>query len=258
MGGARLSGALGPVRYGLAVMNGVPVDDRPGAVTQTYTAKKTRVGRIGLTTPPGRRAEVAGGLSALTGTGFHAGNTATKSQLLWRDLNQDGLVALSELAAQPGQAATPSETYERWGLNADLQLGLETPIGWTRAYGEVTLASNLDRGLFVADPIATGYDLRELAWNVALVQDLSDFGFAGVRIDAYDGNADATEARRGLFVPTDQTITTISPLVGLVLPTVGRLVVQYDYVSDHLGRDDAAEPVDLANDVLTLRVQVEL
>jgi hypothetical protein len=36
------------------------------------------------------------------------------------------------------------------------------------------------------------------------------------------------------------------------------LVVQYDYVSDHLGRDDAAEPVDLANDVLTLRVQVEL
>lgn len=256
--GLRVSGGVGPLRYAFAVQNGVPLDDRPNAVTTVFNHQKTGVGRLGFELRKPERYELSGGVSFLAGTGFHAGQTETKSTLLWRDVNQDGNVTLNELVAMQGQAATPSATFPRWGLNADLQLGFYSPIGWTRAYGEVTVATNLDRSYYVADPIATGYNLRELSWYGALLQDITPFAFVGFRGEAYDPNADLFEARRGLFIPAESTEFTLTPVAGLQLPRRGRLLFQYDHVIDHLGRDVRGEPVDLPNDRWTLRLQVEI
>ncbi|MEQ1503100.1 MAG: hypothetical protein ABMB14_12760 [Myxococcota bacterium] len=250
--GVTLSGGLGPVRYAVAVMNGVPLSDRPGGTTDVYTARKTWVGRVGFAT----RA-LSGGVSLLEGAGFHAGTAATKSLLQWRDTNQDGLVTLDELVAAPGQAQAPSAVYDRWAVNADVQLGFDTPLGHTALSAEATLASNLDRGLYVADPISTGYDLRESAWTASAVQDLTRYGLVGFRADRYDPNADWFEARRGVFVPEDASILTLSPIVG-VRYAAARVVLQYDYVVDQLGRDLNGNPVDLPNDAVTVRLQVAL
>ena len=54
-----------------------------------------------------------------------------------------------------------------------------------------------------------------------------------------------------------------APLVAAKLPPEltpgfrGRLVIQYDAVLDHLGRDERGVPVTLRNDQLTVRVQGE-
>lgn len=254
--GLRVSSALGPLRFDAAVQNGVPLDDRPGAVTQTFTRKKTFVGRLGFDSTSDKLA-FSGGVSALEGTGFSSGNPATKASLAWRDLNQDGLVTLNELVPVTSQAATPSSTFRRWALNADLEFGFRTGLGWTRAYGEVTMASNLDRGLFVADPIATGYDLRETAYTAAVTQEISSFGLAGFRVESYNPDSDLFEARRGLNVPVNSTISTLTPIIGARIDGLGRFVFQYDYVADQLGRDDKGEPADLPNDNWTFRLQVE-
>ena len=253
--GAQLHGGLGPLRYQVAVLNGVPLSATASA-TEVFTHKKTFAGRLGAEVEKPDRYTFAGGASILSGTGFHAGTAATSPQLLWSDANLNGLVSLDELGAIPAQAASPSATFAQWAVALDLQAAVHSPIGWTRLYGEATLASNLDRGLVVADPVSTGFDLRELAWNVAATQDLFDYGAVGFRVDAYNGNSDAFEARRGLFLPADLSVLTLSPLAMVQFPGVGRLLFQYDYVVDHLGRDVSGEPIDLANDQWTLRAQV--
>lgn len=253
--GVQLSSALGPLRFVLAGLNGVPIT--PDDSNTVWNGQKTLVGRVGF---DGRKEEtftLRGGVSFLKGTGFHEGTTATKSQLLWSDVNQDGTVTLNELTAINGQAATPSATFDRWAVNADLGLGIKSPLGWSRVYGEVTIAANLDRGYLVADPIATGYDVRELSWYVAAVQDVTPYALVGFRADSYQPNSDLFEARRGLFLPQDASVLTLSPLIGGRIPGLAKLYLQYDYVVDLLGRDERGEPEDLANDQWTLRAQVE-
>jgi hypothetical protein len=251
--GARLSGAVGPIRYALSAQNGVPID---GVGNSVSTKEKTFVGRLGFETPKSEAFALDAGVSYLTGTGFHAGTPATKSQLLWSDDNEDGRVTLNELEAVNGQAATASETFERWGVNADLDVAFKTPLGWTRLFGEATMASNLDRGYLPADPISTGYDVREIAWSAGAVQDVTKWALVGFRADSYDPNSDMFESRRGEFVPTDVSVLTLSPVIGAQFGDTGRLLLQYDYVVDFLGRDDLAQPIDLPNDQLTLRAQV--
>ena len=261
--GATLSGGLGPFRYAVAAQNGVPQSESPDADNSVYTGEKTGVGRLSFEAGLPQRLELSGGVSALRGVGLHQGTPATKASLSWDDTNQDGFVNLDELEALSAQAATPSSTFDRWAVNADLQVGLRTPLGWTRVLGELTMASNLDQGYYVADPVSTGYDLRELAWNAALIQEIAlkegaPVGLVAFRADRYDGNADLFESRRGQFVPLSATQLTLSPLIGAELPGRGKLIFQYDYVVDFLGRDVTGEPVDLPNDQWTLRAQVEL
>lgn len=255
--GARLAGGLGPVRYAVAVQNGVPVPDGPQADIQVYQARKTFVGRLGFDVggPDTHRARA--GVSLLDGQGLHRGTPATKSQLLWSDANQDGLVTLDELGAVNGQAASPSETFHQWAVNADAGAEIDLPFGRTEVFAEATLATNLDRGLFVADPVSTGYDLRELAWVAGATQELFERALVGFRADFYDPSADAFENRRGEFVPADLSILTLSPIVGVGVRDLGRVVVQYDYVADHLGRDARGAPVDVPNDTWTVRAQME-
>lgn len=261
--GVRLRGGVGPFRYDVAVMNGSPIADVAGSATRFDPTRKPDVaGRLGFDVHPGRLA-IAGGASFLTGTGLHDGQDATKNQLQWVDLNENGTIETAEIFAVPGTAALPSVAFGRWGVDVDLQLGVRSKLGWSRVLGEVTLAQNLDRGLFVADPFAVGADLRHLQAYGALLQDLTRWAVVGLRYDLYDYNSDLLTRQRGRAVPADAKIHTISPLLGAVLPAGvvkgirGRLVIQYDRVLDALGRDRRGVPTNLANDQVTVRAQVE-
>lgn len=254
--GARAAASYGPFRIGLAFMNGEPAD--AAHVGRDFNKSKDLVVRIGAEAKPTADLEVGGGVSFLKGKGFHPGTDATKPTIEWRDLNENGAVDLGETTGVPGFAATPSANFDRWAVGADLRFALRTALGLSRLYGEVYLASNLDRGLFVADPISAGTDSRELGAYVAGVQELGKWLFFGARVDVYDPNSDFLDKRQGKLVPTKQTITTFSPLVGLSLGGHGRFVVQYDLVRDHLARDVRGVPVDAKNDQLSFRVQVDL
>jgi hypothetical protein len=236
--------------------NGQPVGDNPSVSTLPFAKEKTFVGRLGAEAGVPDKVCFAGGVSFLDGTGFHAGTAGTKSALTWSDSNEDGFVTLDELGAVPGQAATASITYLRWAVGGDVSLGVHTPLGWTRVQGEATLATNLDRSYFVADPISTGHDVRELGWTVGATQEITRYAIVGFRADAYDPSSDLFDARRGEFLPLDATILTLSPVIGAQIPDLGRLLVQYDYVVDHLDRDVTGTPVDLPNDQWTVRLQV--
>ncbi len=257
--GARLTGAIGFFRYAVGVLDGTPVpDSEPVAAGLDPTSEKDITARLGAETQPADILGVAGGVSFVRGTGFHAGTAATKDSFQWRDLNGNGAVDPGETTALPGASATPSSTFSRWALGVDLQLRLKTPIGRGMLYGEAYVGSNYDRGLFVADPVATGIDLREVGWYAAYLQEISPYAIVGLRVDAYNPNGDATTQRAGAVLPLDQTITTWSPLIGFVLPDRARLVFQYDRILDHEGLDARGVPTDLRNDQWSLRLQVEL
>jgi hypothetical protein len=254
--GLRLSGGVSYLRYGLAVTNGVPLVEQAGAAYTVATQSKDVLGRLGFdTTRSPRSFAVSGGVSFLAGTGFHAGTSAAGSTTQWRDSNENGLIDAGELVGVPARSATPSTTFARWAVGADLQGRLSTRIGWTQVYGEVTIATNLDRGLFPADPVSAGYDLRHLAAHVAFTQQIFQFGIVGFRWDVYNPDADFSENRRGQRIPGDASIHTLSPLVGVNAFEHLRLLAQYDVIFDTLARDPSGVPTDLANNQLTIRLQ---
>ncbi|MFO0684761.1 MAG: hypothetical protein U0234_22075 [Sandaracinus sp.] len=262
--GARMFGGLGPVRYDLAVMTGSPIDDRAGAAQVDPTAAPDVVGRVGFESQPHEALTLAAGASFLWGTGFSAGQAAQKSRLEWLDLNESGTLDTGEITVVPARAAVPSSTFPRWAVGVDLEAALTTDLGRTDLFGEVILATNIDRGLYVADPVRNGADVREVSAYVALVQSILGWGVVGFRYDYYDPNSDFVDQRRGLSVPTSAALHTFSPMAGVTLPPDlvpwfrGRVVVQYDAVLDQLGRDSRGVPTDLGNDQLTVRVQGEL
>lgn len=263
--GVRARGGVGPFRYDVAVMNGTPLDDRAGGrsgLTGDPTRKPDWIGRLGFEARP-RRHAIGGGVSLLYGTGFHRGQDASKNRVEWSDFNENGAIDSGELIAVPGTAATPSLTFRRWAVGADLQFALRSRAGWSQIWLEGTLASNLDRDFVVADPVAAGADLRELHFYGAFLQDLFGRALVGGRYDFYDPNTDLLDRRRGAFVPASAAVHTISPIVGAVLPpgivphVRGRLVLQYDVVLDALGRDGRGVPTDLKNDQFVVRLQAE-
>lgn len=256
--GVRLDAAYGPFRAQLAVMNGVPIDDRAGGPSGIDFARSPDyVGRVGVDTLPLDFLRIAGGVSFLVGRGFHPGSDATKPVLQWDDSNADGVINAGELVAVAGRAALPSQTFDHWAMGADLHVDFRTRIGWTKLYGELVLGSNLDRALYVADPIALGDDLRELNWYVGFTQDLTPWAFVGLRYDEYDPNSDLVDNRRGQTIPADARLRTTSPIAGVRWPGYGRLTFQYDNIEDKLTRDVRGVPTDLKNNQWTLRVQGE-
>jgi hypothetical protein len=256
--GVKLEAAYGPFRAQLAIMNGVPLDDRAGGPSGIDpTRAPDYLGRLGFDTLPSDAVRIAGGASFLTGSGFHPGSDATKPVLQWDDSNGDGVINAGELVAVAGRGAIPSETFDHWAVGADLNVEFRSKLGWTRLFGELTLATNLDRALFVADPVAQGDDVRELSWYAAATQDLTEWAFVGLRYDVYDPNSDFVDNRRGVTIPSDASLTTISPIVGARLPGYGRLTFQYDAVDDKLARDKRGVPTDVKNNQWTLRVQGE-
>jgi hypothetical protein len=257
--GAQLSGAMGVFRYAVGAFDGTPVSDsEPTATGFDLTSEKDFMARFGAETQPAKAVGVAGGVSFLNGTGLHEGTVATKGTLQWSDLNGNGVVDPGEVTGVPGQAATPSTTFNRWAVGVDVELRVRTPIGRGLLYGEAYVATNYDRGLFVADPVTTGISLREIGWYVAYAQEVTRWGLVGLRVDAYNPNGDATAQRGAALLPVDQTITTWSPLFGVVLPDHARLVFEYDRILNHSGLSSSGVPTQLAEDQWALRLQVEL
>jgi hypothetical protein len=255
--GVRLSGALGWFRYSLAYVNGQPKDVKDYPL-QDPNAHKDFVARVGGMVTPSDRVEISFGTSFLAGNGFHKGTDATKNGVVWKDANENGQVDAGELQALPGQAATPSQNFDHWAIGGDLRLRLKTRLGWTQLYGELQLASNLDRSLVVADPVLTGNDYREIGWSLGFVQEVGKYAAFGFRTDFYNPNGDFFALQGGKNLPSTQKIRTFSPMVAAVLPGRARLVFQYDATKDYLARDARGVPVDLKNNAWFLRLQVEL
>jgi len=255
--GVRLAGAAGFFRWTIAVLNGHPEGETSPYALQDPIAWKDVVLRFGVDVKPRDNFHIAGGISSTRGKGFHAGADATPATVQWIDANRDGQVQANELKGIPAQPAHASQTFDRSALGADLRLHFRSRLGVTKIYGELVVASNMDRGLFVADPALTQVDQRELGYYVGLVQELGRYGVVGFRYDAYDPNLDAFDKRGGALLPYGQAITTYSPLIGVTLPERFRLTFEYDFIGNALGRDSRGVPASLAMNTWTLRLQVQ-
>jgi hypothetical protein len=254
--GARLLGGYKVVNWGIGIMNGSPIGDRtfPG---RDPNESKDLVFRVGASTALTPEIHVEGGLSGLTGRGFHRGRPATNDRLVWRDLNEDTIVDPIELQSISGSPAEPSQTFRRFAMGADLRVFVALPvIGELAIRAEIVRASNLDRGLYVADPVASTYDLRELGWYAGFVQEITRWAHVGVRYDHYNPDADAREREPFALVPRDLSLSTWSFMAAARLP-YGRLVGQYDVRSNALGRTAGGVPTTLADDSFTLRVEAK-
>ena len=252
--GARIAGSWRAFNYALAFMNGEPIGEKAFPLRDPNGAKDI-VGRVGLDTLLGT-AHLIAGASALEGNGFHAGTPATKDQIVWRDLNEDGVVELSEIQNIPGQPASPSASFSRFALGADLRLVVPVAtLGDLEVRGEVYVAKNLDRALVIADPIASSRDLRETGYYAQILQGFPHGLSAGVRYDHYDPDADVTSLQSGNVVPSTQTFTTFA-FAGALRLGNGRVVVEYDVNRNHLGRGADGTPINLKDNALLVRTEV--
>ncbi len=256
--GMKVHGGLYFVRWSIAAMNGEPLDEKSGFAGLSPHSAKDVVFKVGVDTHPTDKLQLTGNVSSVRGRGFHSGTDAQKSAVTWRDTNEDGQIQPSELTGQPATAATPSQSFTRWAVGVDLQARLQTRLGQSMLYGELTVASNMDRALYVADPVLTGTDIRELGYYVGIIQEVTEYGVVGFRYDVYDPNSDFLDKRGGRIIPQSQSIETFSPLIGLVMPGRARLLFQYDFIRDHFARDERGIEADLKNDAWTLRLQVQL
>jgi phosphate-selective porin len=256
--GLRVAGALGFFRWKIAALNGEPLGEKSPYALQDPNAAKDVVFRFGLDQTFEHDTQVAGGVSAIRGKGFHPGTDATKSTIQWHDLNETGVVQPYDLTGVPGAAATPSSNFDRWAVGADVRFHHRWWLGVAKIYGEFVVAANMDRGLFVADPGLTQLDQRELGFYVGGVQEIGRYGVVGFRYDYYDPNADVFDKRGGKLLPYSQAIRTYSPLLGFVLPDRARLLFQYDLTRNALARDVTGVPTNLKSNAWTVRLQVQL
>ncbi|HLK36665.1 MAG TPA: hypothetical protein VKU41_07915 [Polyangiaceae bacterium] len=257
--GVRVAGALGFFRWTIAAINGEPLGESTPYTLQDPNAAKDVVFRFGFDVAPRDDLQLAGGISSIRGRGFHPGTPATPATIQWHDTNEDGVIQPFELTPIEGAAATPSQNFDRWAVGTDLRINYRSRCGVTKLYGEFVAGANMDRALYVADPIVNhGLDQRELGYYVGFVQDVTRYGVVGFRFDYYDPNSDAFDARQGRLIPFSEAIKTYSPLVGLVLPDRARLLFQYDFIRNALARTATGVPTNLKNDTWTLRLQVQL
>lgn len=253
--GAKVWGAYRFLNYAVAVVNGQPLHE--SALPRDPNTAKDVVGRIGTRVAVLESLALEGGVSFYEGRGFSPGVEEAKDTVTWVDDNNNGFLEPHEVQGVPGSAAVPSQSFDRWALALDLGTSARSRLGITRLNGELIVASNLDRGLLLSDPIASGANIRQLVLATSLVQQVTDYGFVGLRLAHYDPNSDLFEQRAGVFHIKDQSLLVVSPALGLTLAH-GRIVAQYDVVSDKLGRDERGVPANAKNDQLTVRLQVDL
>ena len=256
--GVRVAGQVAWFRYSVAVVNGQPLGDRTGFILQDPNSHKDVVGRVGVAADARSNLHVTGGVSLLNGKGFHPGSDATKNTIVWRDTNEDGVFAPGEFQAVPGKAAVASQNFDRWALGADLAFALESRYGVSKLFGEFSAGSNMDRNVFVADPITTSFDQRELGYEIGLTHEFKQGPIVGFRYDSYNPNSDFLDRQAGKLVPTSEKVTTYAPLVGFQVPHKARVVLEYDVIRDSMARNSAGVPTDRENDIWTLRLQGEL
>jgi hypothetical protein len=251
--GARLQGGWRFVRYAFAVMNGEPAGETTGFPGRDPNHQKDFLGRVGVDTSLVERLTLAAGLSALSGYGFHPGTPATKPVIIWQDRNQDGMFESNEVSVAPGVSASPSSSFKRQAVGADIRLAAHLlPFGETVAYAEVYLAKNLDRAILPADPKSIGRDLNELGSYVAFTQEICRHGIVGFRYDYYNPDRDSTDIQSAVSVPQSFIYETFAFTGALQSPS-GRLIVEYDVNRNHLGRDATGLPTNLKDNAWLVR-----
>lgn len=253
--GAMVEGRYGLARWSLAVMNGTPAGDAQWR-GRDPSASLDVVGRLGAEVAAPRRWRFAVGVSALTGSGLHPGTTPTKDDLQWVDDNQNGRVDPTELVVIPGSPGEPAERFAHDALGADLAAHwCLCAVGTGTGFFEVAIATNLDRGLVYADPVAAGRDLRQLGLSAGVVQDVGDHVQLGVRYDRYDADRDAMDREGVDLVTTHQIFSTLAVMASARWRDA-RLVVEYDRARNPFGRGDDGAPTTRAADRVTVRAQV--
>jgi hypothetical protein len=253
--GVMVHGGFGGVRYSVAMMNGAPAGDAQWKGADPASSYDI-VGRLGAEIAGPYRSRFVAGVSAITGKGLHAGAPPTKDELQWIDENQDGIVQTPELQVVPGMTGTPSQMFDRNAVGADLQIHwCLCIVGTGAAYAEMVAATNLDRGLIYADPIASQRDLRQLGFAVGAVQNLGAHAQIGVRYDRYDADRDAFE-REGIdLVGVDKVFSTLS-VMATGRWNDARVLVQYDHEQNPFGRGNDGAPTTRSADRVTVRAQV--
>jgi hypothetical protein len=238
-------------------MNGEPLDEWRYSGLDPTSAKDL-VARTHVVVPLSRRFTFNVGFSGLSGVGFHSGDAAVKPTLLWLDSNENGLVELSELTATSGRPATASKTFKRDALGVDLsgQINWER-VGKTEFVAEIVRSKNLDRGLFPADPVSQGRDLRELGWSVRVSQEIGNVGQLAFRYAYYDPDADSTRTKLDSVIPTNASLSLWS-FSASVRTASTRFLLEYDHNNDHRGRNILGSPVRLRDDALTLRMELKM
>ncbi len=258
--GVSIGGTIEGVQWTLAAQNGQSIGG--GDVSyQDPNAAKDYAGRVRVRGEIVDGFRFAAGTSLLHGTGFSPGTSPTKDTFEWRDLNEDGRVLVSELIPIPGSAGRPSQNFERWGLGVDLQLWAQIPrLGELLVYGELALAVNLDRAVAPADPVLLGRDQRSLGFYLAAVQELGPRFTLGLRYERYEPSADALELFGGMTVVTRRRFGTLTTALSTNLPLNSgqraRLLLEYEYQKNSLGRDSRGRPAQLDNDTLRLRAEL--
>jgi len=255
--GARVAGKFFWFNYSFAAMNGQPMGVQDYPLQDPNSAKDISL-HLDVDVHPTRWFGLDAGFSLLVGKGFHAESTATKGQVQWTDYNRDGTFQSNEVAAVAGRTALGSRDFNRFAIGVDAHLQLHTGLGESLLDAELYLGKNMDRGVYVNDPVLLGRDVRQFGQYVAFTQQLG-WLIVGVREDSYNPDSDLSDYQGAQLVqPFSQTIQVWSPLIGIQFEKHGRLVAQYDFVRDKLGRDITGEARDLKNDRFTLRMQVSL
>lgn len=253
--GVTLTAHYRGARVTLGAMNGTPVGSR-GWEGRDPTESLDVVARVGLDRALRKELRLAGGVSMIYGHGLHSGTRATKDELVWRDANDNGVVELTEIQVVQGSAATRSETFERFAVGADAAVDVAIPwAGRLRLFTEAVLAKNLDRGLYIADPIARSRSLREIGYQLGLRQDVTEWAEAGVRFDHYQPDLDASEIQAFEVVPVDPSYDTLA-LTAAARWKVARLVFEYDHRENALGRADDGKPATREDDGFGVRAEV--
>jgi hypothetical protein len=254
--GLRLTGRYRLLELVVAVMNGHPIADRIFPSLAPTPAKEficRLMTHVNLT----QRVELEVGVSTDVGSGFHSGTATTKDRLAWHDDNGDGTVSATEVQVIAGSSATPSARFERFAVGADARLALrfaENAALLLRA--EVVRASNLDRAVEVADPLGSGYGLREFGWYVGAQQEVTRWGWIAARYDSYDPDQDAHEQRANAVVISDRRYRSLALLAALRWQSL-RLIAQYEKNWNPLGRSASGAPTTLQSDAFVVRAQAE-
>lgn len=256
--GAKLWGTLGVFNYGVAVTNGEPAGQQQGFPLRDPNAAKDLFGRVGVAADVSSVVKASGGVSLLNGTSTFRGTDGTKAVVNWVDSNEDNQLSNVELTSTPGSSPRRSTNFKHWAVGADVDVALKTGLGTSELQAEVVIASNLDRGLFISDPITAAHDERQLGYYVTLLQDITRHALVGFRYDYYDPRSDVFTNKNGKLVPTNSAIRTLSPLVGARLPHGLKLFGQWDIIRDRLVTDFRGVPADRKNNAVTIRLQGEL
>ncbi len=256
--GVKVSGALGWFRYWAAVLNGEPYGT-PFQFRSPQIVKDVAL-RFAAVSKPTPTSEFRLGVSVLDGHGFAPGSDATKASVSWHDDNENGVIDPGELTGVPGQAAVASQDFRHWAIGADALIGLQTAWGWSQAWVEIALASNLDRGLYTANPVNSGgVDYRELNYVIGLQQDIGKWGVVGLRTDYYDPNSDYLGYQNGNRIKQNLTVRNVSPMIGFAVPGGhARVVFQYDFNRNHFAINALGVPSNMAANAWTIRIQGEL